>query len=124
MTHSVFHFAIGMALGTSSLLPWILHRILKGRSANPLIITWLFLAYGLGAWAVVPNMLRQFGVGIFSTAQSWVNIFLLHSFLDSRQLGGALIGAACVIVCFSIQYGIILFAIYRRRVITSPSPTN
>jgi hypothetical protein len=110
MAHTVFHFAVGMAVGTAILLPAVYRRLKNNEAtANP-IRNWLIAAYGLGAWAVLPGALKRLGVA----DGWWMNVFLLHPLINRMKGGGVLVGEILLVFFFVLQYVTILVALRRR----------
>jgi hypothetical protein len=110
MADTIFHIAMGMAAGTAILLPSVYRGLKNGEdTANP-IRNWLIAAYGLGAWAVLPGMLKRLGV----SEGWWMNLFLLHPLINRMKGGGVLVGEILVVFFFVLQYVTILVAIRRR----------
>ena len=113
MTASIAHFAAGMAVGTAVAAPRLWRQWTERRAVATPIRRWLLWSYGLGLYAVVPNMLLRCGLpeGLFRGA--WANIFLLHPILDGMGAGGMYKGAAAAAAIFAVQYLVILAAIRR-----------
>ncbi len=127
MAHTALHFAIGLAVGSAVAAPSVL-RALAGRpqTASLLPLTrMVLLAWTLGLWAVVPNILRALGMPESFCGGWWMNVFLLHPTLDRLVAGGTLIGGILLAAVLAGQYGLIVLAIAlaRHRAVSAPSAT-
>jgi hypothetical protein len=112
MTNTVFHVAIGMAVGTGIFLPAVFRTLKNKQDAAIPIRNWLLAAYGLGAWAILPGALTRLGVA----DGWWMNVFLLHPLINRMKHGGALVGEILLVFLFVLQYTTILVAIRRRMI--------
>jgi len=117
MAHSVLHFAVGLAAGTALFAHRAVRRLRRGAPLAAPLGRALVLAYALGGWAIVPNLLRRLGVPESVCREPWMNVFFFHPALDRIKAGGVLIGELAVILCFAVQYTVLLAAILliRRR---------
>ena len=111
MAHTIFHFAVGMAIGTAVLFPPVYRSLTgNGNAAKPMR-NWLLAAYGLGTWAVLPGALKWLGIA----DGWWMNIFLLHPLINRFKNGGVLVGELLVTFFFVLQYVTVLIALRRRQ---------
>jgi len=112
---SNLHFAGGLLIGTV----WRLARLLRAWRAREKLAghfrAWLLAAYGLGLWAVVPNLLRRAGLPEAACNAWWMNVFLLHPFVNGVASGGRLIGRFSIALVFVLQYAMLVAAIRGRR---------
>jgi len=115
MADSTLHFALGLAIGTSILLPGLVKTITSGRITAPSVRRLLSTSYALGAFAIIPNILRHWGLPEFFCSGWWMNLFLFHPMLDKLKPGGALLGEILIVALFLLHYSLIIAAIYRIR---------
>lgn len=113
------HFGIGMVLGTTAGLPFLLHGGKQKASASS--AKWLITAYITALAAVFPSLLGFLGVPESITGSWPMNLFLLHPFIDHLKSGGKLIGEVLVVSCFCLQYAIMMFLL---RKCTEPRPES
>ena len=102
--HATFHFFLGAAAGMGLLLPCIWSAARDQRPLSGPLLRWLLVAYGLGLWAVVPNVLGHLGVPQEICDGWWMNAFLLHPLIDRVQDGGKLLGEVGMTMIFCTQY--------------------
>jgi hypothetical protein len=114
MAHSTFHFSLGLAVGMLALLPGLLGRMKRKERLSPAVARWLFVAYSIGMFAIVPNLLRRVGIPDAVCTGWWMNIFLFHPLIDRVKDGGVLIAEVMVLGCFGLQYLLILVMLKRR----------
>lgn len=115
MMHSTLHFALGMLVG-SGLSCQSIRRALKQNAplAAPLR-RWLFLAYGLGVLAIVPNLLRRAGVP-HDICEAWfMNIFLLSPLLNHFVQGATIYGPFFMSLLVASFYAMLLLAVRRAK---------
>ena len=73
----------------------------------------MVVAYGLGVYAVVPNLLRRAGVP-HDVCEGWyMNVFLLSSLLNRLVQGGTIYGPFVMGTLIAAQYAVLLLAIRR-----------
>lgn len=127
MAHTALHFAAGLSLGMA-LATLALARALRAAAAGagPLsrpLARLLVWSWGLGLFAIAPNVLRALGLPESFCAGGWMNLCLLHPLLDRWVSGGTVIGGCLLVAALSTQYGLILLAIFlaRRHPLNAPS---
>lgn len=108
MAHSIFHFSVGLAIGTAGFLPGVIKALKSGTKVSPAVARWLILSYGLAAAAVVPNLLRRLGLPEPVVSGWWMNLFVFHPLIDRLKQGGMLFGEVIIAACFTLQYALIL----------------
>lgn len=134
MAHTALHFAAGLGLGMALAAPALgrAFRDAARRSAGPRTALAAPLAcllagsWGLGLFAIIPNVLHALALPEWFCAAWWMNLFLLHPLLDRWVTGGTVIGGFLLVVALSSQYGLLLLAIllaHRRRRLSAPSAT-
>lgn len=111
MAQSTLHFAAGMAIGTAAALPSLAAAWRNGRPLAAPFLRWFLCAYGIGAFAIVPNLLRRWGCSPERCESVWMNLFLLHPLIDRAIDRHILIGELAVTGLFCAQYGLLLLAI-------------
>jgi hypothetical protein len=74
---------------------------------------WLVVAYGLGVYAIVPNLLRRAGVAHRICESGIMNIFLLSPTLNRLMQGGSITGPFVMGFLIAVQYGVLLRAVKR-----------
>lgn len=116
MAHVTLHLTIGMLLGCA-----LAARRLRAawrrneRLARP-VARALLLAYGLGALAVVPSLLRRAGLPDAVCDGPWMSVFVFYPAVKRVfRYGGMPLGAAALTAAFAAQYAFILLAIARQR---------
>jgi hypothetical protein len=116
MMHSTLHFSVGMLLGTAlTCRPLLAAWKRNGGLAAPLR-RWLVVAYGLGVYAVVPNLLRRAGAP-HDTCEAWImNLFLGSPTLNRMMQGGAITGPFVMGALIAAQYALLLRAVKRASV--------
>jgi len=113
MAHSAIHFSVGMIVGTIiTLKPLICAWRCGGRLAGRLAKA-LTTSYALGLYAILPSLLRHFGLSERYAGAWWMNAFLLHPLLSKLKAGGTVLGPVVLSLCFAAQY-LCLLAIVRR----------
>lgn len=113
--HIAFHFSIGMLLGTGIGLYWLARRLCERQPLHPGFLAWFVWSYGLGAFAVVPSLLRLLGVPE-SVCSSWImNVFLCHPLIDKLRSGGMITGGSIIIAIAASQYLFMLMAIRSKK---------
>ncbi len=118
MAHFAVHLALGLAVGTAALLPRVIRKAASGEKATGVVAGWLAVAWGLGAFAVVPSLLAKLGMPACMCQGWWMNIFVLHPLIAGAKSGGMLAGGAVILACFIVQYVVILYAL-RMRLLSS-----
>jgi len=113
VTASTSHFAVGMVVGTAAATPLLWRQWRQRGSSATAIGRWLLWSYGLGLYAVVPNILLRCGLPDGLCRGPWMNVFLLHPLLDGMGTGGMYRGGAAIAVQFAAQYILMLLAIRR-----------
>ncbi len=132
MAHTALHFAVGLGLGMALAAP-ALGRAVRdaatrraGASArlSPPLARLLAMSWGLGLFAILPNILHALALPEWFCDGWWMNLFLLHPLLDRWVPGGTVIGGFLLVAALSSQYGLLLLAIgltrRHRRIGTSP----
>ena len=115
MAATTVHFALGMAVGSAVVLPKLVRTWQKKGPLAREFRRWLFLAYGLGLFAVFPAILRRLGVPGAVSDGWWMNVFLAYPLINMLKQGGMKTGAALAGGIFCVQYGCLLLAIRRQR---------
>ncbi|MFO7870089.1 MAG: hypothetical protein R6V03_01490 [Kiritimatiellia bacterium] len=115
MAHSVFHFAAAQAGATAILIFAALPKLLKRRPSAMIMGRGLTAVYLFSILAVVPSVLRHFGIISAGPAPFWMNIFVFHPLIDRAVDGGMLIGRLLLVTCFLTQYAVILYSLIRAR---------
>jgi len=110
-----FHFGIGMAIGTACALPRLARAWHDDRPLTAAFRQWFLFSYGLGLWAIAPNLLRRLGAPEALATHPAMNIFLLHPLINHSMRGGVLRGAVLVGSIAGLQYLLMLLAIRRAR---------
>jgi hypothetical protein len=81
-----------------------------------LLRRWLVISYGLGLYAIVPNLLRRAGVA-HDLCEAWfMNIFLFSSALNHLVQGGTIYGPFVMGLLVVSQYLTLLWALRRSRI--------
>ena len=121
MAHSLLHFAIGITIGTAVSTPLIILKLRFYDPRDPMnriavyILKWIIITFGIGLFAIIPNLLRRLGCPEFICGNSWMNFFLFHHFIDQIKKGGMLIGQILIFACFILQYMLIIIALTMAR---------
>ena len=119
MMHSTIHFSLGMLVGTALTCRPLLAAWKRGARVGPLLRRWLVVAYGLGLYAIVPNLLRRAGVA-HAVCEGWLmNMFLFSPALNRLMQGGTISGPFIMGALVAAQYVILLQAV--RRTATLPA---
>ena len=129
MAHTALHFVVGLGLGTALAAP-ALGRAFQNVAArhpgvrtplSPPLARLLAGSWGLGLFAIVPNILRALALPEWFCTGWWMNLFLLHPLIDRWVSGGIVIGGFLLVAALSSQYGLLLLAIHlTRRWISAP----
>jgi hypothetical protein len=115
MMHSTLHFSLGMVAGTALTYRPLLDAWRRRAALAPHLRRWLIMAYGLGVFAIVPNLLRRAGVP-HELCEAWfMNIFLFSSLLNSSIQGGTIYGPFVMGLFVVSQYLTLLWALARTR---------
>ena len=112
MAHSAMHFAIGLAVGTAAFLPSLVKAARRNGKRAPAFARWIGISWALALFAVVPNLLRGFGVPDAICSGWWMNVFLFHPLADRLKSGGMLIGELGIALLLTLQYVLLLAALY------------
>ena len=113
MMHSTLHFSLGMLVGTALTCRPLLAAWKRGARVAPRLRRWLVVAYGLGLYAIVPNLLRRAGVA-HAVCEGWLmNIFLFSPALNRLMQGGTISGPFIMGALVAAQYVILLQAVRR-----------
>jgi hypothetical protein len=113
MAHSALHMAAGLWLGTAAGLPAVAHRWRAGERLAAPVGRLLLLAYGIGALAVVPNVLRRLSAGPEIVGAWWMNVFVLHPTIERFASGGLLKGEVAIAAGFVFHYAVLAWAVRR-----------
>jgi hypothetical protein len=113
MMHSTLHFSLGMVVGTALTCRPLLDAWRRGAALAPHLRRWLIVAYGLGVYAIVPNLLRRAGVA-HDVCEAWfMNVFLLSPALNRLVQGGTIYGPFVMGLLVVLQYLTLLWAVRR-----------
>ena len=115
MAHAALHFAAGMAVGMILQAPPLRRAWSHGAALAPAVLRWLGISWGLGAWAIIPSLLRHAGLSETFCGGWWMNLFLLHPLVNRWGPHATIIGAVALIAGFVFQYTTILTAILAAR---------
>lgn len=113
MAHPIFHFSTVLAAATAIQIPFLYKKMKSGQRPSQVIARFLIIAYGLAFFAITPNILGHLGMPDAFWTGWWMNVFIFHHAIDIIQNGGALIGELLYILCFTLQYTLILFEILK-----------
>jgi hypothetical protein len=114
MADSSLHFALGYGFGTALSIAPLLKRLKPPRRLSGAALRWIGISFGLGVFAIVPNLLRRTGVPEPVCSGAWTVVFFLHPLVDRLESGGRLIGQMGILSCFAAQYILLLAAIRLR----------
>jgi hypothetical protein len=123
MSHLAFHLVAGWLLGTLLALPRLAREVLAGRPIAGPMGAWLLLSWGVALYAAVPSVLARLGVAGTAGEAPWMNLFLCHALIRRLRLGGDILGAASLGLCFAAQYGLLVLAAWRAAG-PRPSPAS
>jgi hypothetical protein len=113
MAHANLHMAAGMALGTAiTAIPVARAWLARAPLARP-VGRMLIVAYALGIWALLPNLISAAGGPASIHHAVWANIFLGHALIDRKKDGGLLIGELVLVAILIFQYLTLLLALAR-----------
>ncbi len=111
MMHSTLHFSLGMVVGTALTCRPLLDAWQRKAPVAAHLRRWLVIAYGLGVYAIVPNLLRRAGVP-HEVCEAWfMNIFLLSPLLNRLVQGGTIYGPFVMGSLMLSQYATLLLAV-------------
>lgn len=111
MAESVFHFAVGLAVGTAAFMPAMVRRIRTGERMSGFFTKWFAAAFGLAVLAIIPGILVRMGLPERFLTSWWMNIFVLFPALNSLKHGGFIVGTAITLGCGAVLYLSLLLAI-------------
>ncbi len=115
MMHSTLHFSLGMVIGAGLSYRPLREAWRRRAPVAPLLRRWLVVSYGLGLYAIVPNLLRRAGVA-HDLCEAWfMNIFLFSSALNHLVQGGNIYGPFVMGLLVVSQYVTLLWALRRSR---------
>jgi hypothetical protein len=120
MAHPVFHFSIGLAVGSVSLISPLADKL---RAKQPVAMTMAYRlvgSYMIALYAILPSLMSYVGLPSVFCQGWWMNVFLFSSLIDRWKSGGVLTGTILALLCFAAQYIALLAAIIR----TGPSSTG
>lgn len=115
MTESVFHFAVGLAIGTAAFLPALVRHFRVRDRMSGFFARWFVVAFGLAGFSTIPGLLVRIGLPDRFLTAWWMNIFVFHPFLNSIKKGGFVVGTAIMLACAALMYVALLLAIAQRR---------
>jgi hypothetical protein len=105
-----------MVVGTALTYRPLLDAWRRGAPVAHPLRRWLMVAYGLGLYAIVPNLLRRAGVA-HDLCEAWfMNIFLFSSALNHLVQGGTIYGPFGMGLLLMSQYLTLLWALRRSRI--------
>jgi len=111
--HSTLHFSVGMVVGTALTYRPLLEAWRRKAPVAAHLRRWLVVAYGLGVYAIVPNLLRRAGVA-HEVCEAWfMNIFLLSPAFNRLIQGGTIYGPLVMGSIIVSQYLTLLRALTR-----------
>ena len=115
MAHANLHMAAGMAVATA-VTAWPVVKAWWSEAAMARPVARMLLAsYGLGLWALVPNLATSAGLSPSIHHAGWANIFLGHAWIDRRNDGGLLVGELVMVAVLVFHYAVLMAAIARAR---------
>ena len=115
MTHTAFHFAVGLTVGTLLALPRVMELWSSGDPLYGRIRQWILLSNALGILAVVPAVLVKIGL-VSGPLHGWGwNIFLLYTFFETFWPNTTILGAAATTGLLGLQYIVTVAAVFRAR---------
>ena len=115
MAESVFHFAVGMAIGTAAFMPGLVCRFKVGERLSAFFARWFAVSFGLAIFAIIPGLLVRIGLPSRFLDAWWMNVFVLFPALNKFKHGGFIVGTALILACGAVMYLSLLLAIARRR---------
>lgn len=113
MIHVTVHFALGMAVGMVLSAPRLARAWRGGCPVARHAARMLAWAYGIGLFAVVPNVLLNLGLPPAVCSGWWMNLFMLHPLIDQLGHGAAVTGQAACGLLFAAQYALLVLAVHR-----------
>lgn len=114
MAHANFHVALGVGLGTALLMPRIALAWLRREPLARSVGLMLLVAYGLGFWAIVPNLFGITGVTGALHTHALSDVFVLHRSIDLRsEDGGLMMGELALGALLVVHYLVIVAAVLR-----------
>jgi hypothetical protein len=113
VAHTNLHLALGVGVGTAVAVIPVARAWLAGRPLARPIAVMLIASYGLGLWAIAPNLAAKAGVHL--AGARWADVFVLHTTLDRRIDGGLLLGELALCAALVSHYGLIIAALIRAR---------
>ena len=115
MAHAALHFAFGMTVGMAAAAPRLRRAWQAGKTIAPATVHWLGSAWAMGAFAIIPSLLRFSGVPESVCGGWWMNLFLLHPLMNASLPQSTIVGSTAFMGLFVLQYLLILAAIARVR---------
>ena len=115
MAHAALHFSVGMALGLALAAPRLRAAWQTGKDVAPAVLRGLTASWGLGVFAIVPSLMRYVGIPSSCCEGWWMNVFLLHPWMNAHLPPLTLVGSAAFVGCFALQYVGVLAALFRVR---------
>jgi hypothetical protein len=115
MAQSTLHFAVGMSAAACLAVPPLVRAWRAGSPVAVPLRRWILLSGGLGAYAVIPSLLRRLGLPPALWDSWWANLFCLYPLIERIRGGGILLGEAAVALLAGAQYLALLAAIRRAK---------
>ena len=115
MAAATLHFAAGMAVGTAMTAPALRRAWRDRHPLARLMLRAILLVYGLGIYAMTPNLLRRIGCPENICTAWWTNLFLFHRAICCFWKGGRKLGEAAIGALGVLQYAALLLAVRRAK---------
>ncbi|MEI6809555.1 MAG: hypothetical protein WCN95_12615 [bacterium] len=115
MAESIFHFAVGLAVGTAVFVPALVRHFKTGERMSAVFAKWFAVAFGLAVLAIIPGLLVRMGLPERFLTAWWMNSFVLFPALNSFKHGGFIVGTAITLGCGAVMYLSLLLAIGLKR---------
>lgn len=115
MAHSAMHFSLGMIVASAFSLPPLVRAWQRGRLLSGAFLRWFVLSGAMGAYAVLPGVLRRCGVPDRVCDGWWMNVFLFYPWLNRVKPGAMTSGPLLLGLCLALYYGVLVAAIVTQR---------
>ena len=115
MAHAAVHVSLGLAVGMALSASQTIRRFRGGGPMAPALGRSLLLCAALGVYAWIPGLSMHLGLSHAFCTGWWMNVFLLHPWVDRFRHGQEILGGAMLLGTLGALYLLLVACVWRAR---------